>query len=348
MDEEWIRNYFRWFINGIMDSSWQQRFLQDIKNKTVSVFDRQYRLRLTDEQINKILAIPPLVDKLIDVKIEGGEVIINIFLIYTDEEREIIDVKKIQGVGKILLRKTEKVYKIFRYVNLFTNIVERQEKVFLRINEVFETENGQKLSSDEEIVEYLGIYVIREVDVPTLRKDDYLSNYLRKLYIFNDGTVLGFYGYKIVHEEGGELEPNFGYAYESGESYEVPILKFLNVSGIYTIICNVLGEVYAERLYKTAIERFYKKQAEEWRTQREEWRREFEEAQKRQEDLEQILLSKKGSFFTKEEIEWLRSISPTKNPMYIYFDGLNDIEVYEFLGRIKVKIGREQFEVPVK
>jgi hypothetical protein len=46
--------------------------------------------------------------------------------------------------------------------------------------------------------------------------------------------------------------------------------------------------------------------------------------------------------------EWLRSISPARNDCYVYFDGINGIEVYEFLGRIKVKIGGEQFEVPVR
>jgi len=78
------------------------------------------------------------------------------------------------------------------------------------------------------------------------------------------------------------------------------------------------------------------------------WIEEFKEAQRKQEDLEKFLLNKRGSYFTKEEIEWLRNVSPVKDPTHIYFDGLNDIEVYEFLGRIKVKVGKEQFEVPVK
>jgi len=263
MDKEWIRNYFRWFINGIMDSNWQQRFLQDIKNKTISVFDRQYRLRLTDEQINKILTIPPLVDKLIDVKIEGDEVIINIFLISSEICRETIDEKKIYGVGKLLLRKREKVYKIFRYVDLFTNTVQKEEKIFLRIEEIFETESGEKLDSDEEIVEYLGVKVLKEVDVPTLRKDDYLSNYLRKLYIFNEGTVLGYYGTKIVTEEGGETEPDFGFNEESRESCEIPIFMPLNTSSIYVAIYNTLGKIWAEKIYRAAIEVFYRKEAEE-------------------------------------------------------------------------------------
>jgi hypothetical protein len=332
-----------------MDSSWQQRFLQDIKNKTISVFDRQYRLRLTEEQINKILAIPPLVDKLIDVKIEGDEVIINIFLISSEICRETIDEKKIYGVDwKLLLRKREKVYKILRYVDLFTNTVQKEEKIFLRIEEIFETESGEKLDSNEEIVEYLGLKVVSKVDVPTLRKNDYLSNYLRALYVFNDGTVIGYYGEKTVTEGPGETEPDFGFNEEAGETYEVPVFKFLNTSSIYNILCNVLNKIYAERLYKTAIKLYHKKENEEYEKQREQWINEFKEAQRKQEDLEKFLLNKRSSYFTKEEIEWLRNVSPVKDPMYIYFDGLNDIEVYEFLGRIKVKVGREQFEVPVK
>jgi hypothetical protein len=340
---EWLVSRF---IRHELDQVDYTRIREELQNKRFTIYNREYTIENSDEEIRKIFTIPFDAPIKVKASITDDKVRLDLFWIDRKIEEEIVKEKKIEGLSHTLIYKVVKIIRKAIIKSVFAR-EEKEVEIDSIIEERFEDFlTGRRLNTDEELVEHLGIKVIKEVDVPTLRQGDYLSNYLQTIYVFSDGTVLGFYGYRIVHEEGGEPLTNLGFADYGGESYEVPVLKFINTSYIY----DVLGEILAERLYKTAIKLYHKKENEEYKKQREQWIEEFKEAQRKQEDLEKFLLSKKNSYFTKDEIEWLRSISPARNDCFIYFDGINGIEVLDMLilGKVKIKVGREVFEVPVK
>lgn len=298
--------------------------LVKLKQKKVVVYGEEYNLMLTDEQLKKVIDAIVFGTARVAVKaVEGKNVYIRLLRV---KKTPIEELKKIAKVGKVTVKE---VFVINRYeeIDELTGEVlktwEESEGTKVR----YEDDQGNIIDDRDKVLELLNLKVIdyKEFSRPVLM--DPRSNCLEAIYVFNDGMITEYWGETTVKEEGADAA-----------IFEVPIYKFRNNTEIY--------RVFGEWPYTRAIKLFHKKLVEEWIRQREEWRKELEEAWKEQKRIEEFLLSKEGSKITAEELEWLKSISPSRNSRYYYFDGINDIYVLDLFDKVEIKVRDKTFKVP--
>jgi hypothetical protein len=334
-----------WLVKGLigcsLDPAWTSAIEKQLRNKKIDVFGRIYELVNSDEEIQKILSLPPTAPIQVKARLVDGKVYIDVLWVAERVEEEVVEEKKVQGLSAAILHKWIRVTRRLVAKSLFSGREWELDTDLPSLKERFEDfVTGKEIARDE-IPDYIGVKVIQCVEVP----NPHFKTYgLQRLYVFSDGTVVEFWGWQVSgsREEGG-LEGVFGSLDTGGGDGATPIFVFRNIQ---------LAEEF-KWIYEKAIDLFHRREAEEYRRQREQWKKEIEEAQaKYQQKTETIihfLKSRKNGFITKEEIEWLKTQSPTPAvELHVYRDPFENIEVLWLGGEVSVKVGREEFRIPVK
>jgi hypothetical protein len=315
------------------------RIEQELRNYKITIYGRTYQLANTSEEIQKILSLSW--DMSIKVKASAtsdDKIRLDIYLIGETLEQKVVEEKKLQGLSRALIYKLVRVQKKATVKNIFTGEKWEETISVAGFEDHFEDFiTGEEVDVDR-VPEFLGIRVVNVVDVPN--PYNITQGYLQKIYVFSDGAVAEFWGYKIVGGRAEDLS-----ALESldagGEGYEEPIFVFRN---------REVDRIW-KKVYMKAIELYHRREAEEQRRQREQWKKEIEEAQaKYQQKTETIIhFLKSRKFITKEEIEWLKEQSPTPViELYVYHDPIEGIEVLWLGDSISVEVRGEKFKIPIR
>jgi len=309
------------------------RIEQELRDHKITVYGRSYKLSNSTDEIQKILGLSW--DAPIKVKASSinGKIRLDVFEVGEFLEERVVEEKKLQGLSRAVVHKLVRVQRKQLIKNIFTGETWIDDISVASFEDRFEDFVTGKALSEEEALDYLDVKVVKCVDVPN---PHFKTHGLQRIYIFSDGTVVEFWGYKIT---GGGREDLS--ALESldagGEGGEEPIFVFRNR--------DVSDRIW-RKIYLKAIELYHRREAEEWRRQREQWRREIEESQKT-DDIANFLRSKKGGI-TKQELDWLKNVSPATRDMYVYFDPNEGIEVLWLGGEVAVNIKGEKFKIPIK
>ena len=310
------------------------RIEQELRDHKITVYGRSYKLSNSTDEIQKILGLSW--DAPIKVKASSinDKIRLDIFEVAEFLEERVVEEKKLQGLSRAVIHKLVRVQRKQLIKNIFTGETWTDDVSVASFEDRFEDFVTGKALSEEEALDYLGVKVVKCVDVPN---PHFKTDGLQKIYIFSDGTVVEFWGYKIT---GGGREEDLS-ALESldagGEGGEVPIFVFRNRN---------VDRIW-RKVYLKAIELHHRREAEEWRRQREQLRREIEEASRKTDDIANFLRSKKGGI-TKQELDWLKNISPVTCDTYVYFDPNEGIEVSWLVDEVVVNIKGEKFKIPIK
>ena len=329
------------FIKQNLSPEDYSRIEQDLRNGKITVYGHTYRLANSAEEIREILNLSW--DAPIKVKTSAtsdNKIRLDIYFIGETLEQKVVEEKKLQGLSRTLMYKLIRSERKVVIQNIFTG--EKWEEVvsMAGFDDHFEDFITGKQITKDEVPDYLGIKVVQCVEVPN---PHFRTDGLQKLYVFSDGTVAEFWGYKIT---GGGREEDLS-ALESldagGEGAEVPVFIFRN---------REVDRIW-KKIYMKAIELFHRREAEEWKRRREQWRQEILELQKKHEEklqsVEKFLMDTKAvGFIDKEGIEWLKERSPVARDLYLYYDPFEGIEVLWLGNEIDVKVGSEKFRIPVK
>ena len=316
------------------------RIEQELRNYKITIYGRTYQLANTSEEIQKILSLSW--DMSIKVKASAtsdDKIRLDIYLIGETLEQKVVEEKKLQGLSRALIYKLVRVQKKATVKNIFTGEVWEEYISVATFEDRFEDFiTGQEINFDQ-VPETLGVRVVNVVAVPN--PHNITQGYLQKIYVFSDGAVAEFWGYKIASgRKEGDLSA-LESLYAGGEGYEEPIFVFRNKD---------VNRIW-KKIYMKAIELYHKWEAEEWRRKREEWKREIEDAQKRYQqktdDIISFLRSKRDGI-SKQELEWLKSRSPIVRDFYVYCDLVEGIEVIWMVDEVSVNIRGEKFKIPIR
>jgi len=313
------------------------RIERELQDRKITVYGRIYELANTSEEIQKIFELPW--DAPIKVKAsatDDGKIRLDVFEAVEFTEEKVVEEKKIQGILRAVLHKLVRRVRKQTIKDVFTGEILAEEEVSVAtFEDSFEDFITGKEIMEDEAPDYIGVRVVSVVDIPN--PYNITQGYLQKIYVFSDGAVAEFWGYKIAG--GGRAEDLS--ALESldagGEGYEEPIFVFRN---------REVDRIW-KKIYMKAIELHHKREAEEWKRQTEQWKREIEEASRKTDDVISFLRSKKDGI-TKQEMDWLESRSPVVRDFYVYYDPNEDVEVLWLGDELAVRIKGERFKIPIK